>query len=82
MKLISDIRLYKSRNGNIDGNSLPGRFAETHTNIVTTRLVMKLRETNFSLGDFDHLYINFTPLLDAGECESSLRSVDKYHNFF
>ena len=60
MKPISDIRLYRSNIPNIDGNSHPSEFAPKQLNIIVTRIVMKLRENGFSLGDFDHLYINFT----------------------
>ncbi len=82
MKIISDIRLYKSDVPNIDGNFLPNEFAPKDINIVIRRIVMKLREHSFSLGDFDHLYINLTNCVTAGEIKPALRSVDKYHNWY
>ena len=42
---------------------------------------MKLRENDFSLGDFDHLYINFTPCDMDGEMRLS-DDVDRYHTWF
>lgn len=61
MKIISDIRIYKSRIENIEGNSLPSNFESSKTlNAKIKRIVMALREKNFSFGDFDHLYVNFT----------------------
>ena len=82
MKPIADIRLYRSRIENIDGNSLPSEFASKKVNIVTNRIVMKLRENGFSLGDFDHLYMNFTTCLDHGIILPAKRSVDVYHKWY
>jgi len=81
-KPISDIRLYQSDIENIDGNSLPKEFAPKAFNIVITRIVMKLRENNFSLGDFDHLYVNFTTCLKSGHILPSKRSIDIYHKWY
>ena len=85
MKPISDIRLYRSNIPNIDGNSHPSEFAPKQLNIIVTRIVMKLRENGFSLGDFDHLYINFTTCLDNEAIEPAKRSVDashKWHRYY
>lgn len=60
MSIIKDIRLYRSLTGNIDVNALLDAFSNKELNGVIHRIVMKLREKKFSLGDFDHLYINFT----------------------
>ena len=79
---ISDIRLYRSNIPNIDGNSHPSEFAPKQLNIVITRIVMKLREKGFSLGDYDHLYINFTTCLPSGKIEPAKRSVDSYHKWY
>lgn len=81
-KPICDIRLYRSNVENIDGNSLPESFASPKLNIIITRLVMKLREKGFSLGDFDHLYINFTTCLEDGVLLPAKRSIDRYHPWF
>ena len=82
MKVIKDIRIYKSNIENIDGNSLPMDFEDKELNSIITRIVMKLRENNFSLGEFDHLYINFTTCMVDGEIALSKRSVDRYHPWY
>lgn len=82
MKIISDIRLYKSDVENIDGNSQPYGFADKKLNAVIRRVVMKLREQNFSLGDFDHLYLNFTSCLPEGTIQPAKRSVDRYYPWY
>ena len=43
---------------------------------------MKLRENNFSLGEFDHLYINFTTCPIDGGAALAKRSVDRYHPWY
>lgn len=82
LKPISDIRPYRSRIENIDGNSLPSEFAPKELNIIINRIVMKLRESNFTLGDFDHIYLNFTTCLESGVILPSKRSVDTYHKWY
>lgn len=82
MKTISDIRLYRSAVPNIDGNSHPSEFASKQLNITVTRIVMKLRECGFSLGDYDHLYINFTTCLTSGAVEPAKRSIDTYNKWY
>lgn len=79
---IADIRLYQSDIENIDGNSLPNAFAPKALNIVITRITMKLREKSFSLGDFDHLYVNFTTCLERGLILPAKRSIDIYHKWY
>lgn len=71
MKTIKDIRLYKDHT----------TFGNKMLNAAIHRIVMKLREQDFSLGDFDHLYINFTVCdVDNGICLSD--SVDRYHPWY
>ncbi len=82
MKTIADIRLYKSQEPNIDGNSLPSNFADKKLNIIIARIVMKLREAEFSLGEFDHLYLNFTTCTIDDGSSLSKRSVDTYHPWY
>ncbi|MBD5507266.1 MAG: hypothetical protein HDR05_04215 [Lachnospiraceae bacterium] len=82
MKVLKDIRLYKSDVDNIDGNSLPISFADKELNAIIGRIVMKLRENNFSLGEFDHLYINFTVCPVDGKIALSKRSVDRYNPWY
>ena len=83
MKVISDIRIYKSKVENIEGNSLPSEFKATKIlNAKIKRIVMALRENNFSFGDFDHLYINFTIYNVDNEISQAKREIDKYHPWF
>lgn len=82
MKLIQDIRVYKSDVENTDGNALPHEFASKALNVVIHRIVMKLREANVTLGDFDHLYLNFTTCLPEGVIKPAARSVDRYHSWY
>lgn len=79
---ISDIRVYRSNILNIDGNTLPEEFATKSVNVVIKRIAMKLRESGFSLGEFDHLYLNFTTCLKDGIMIPSGRSIDIYHKWY
>ena len=80
--IIKDIRVYRSENENIDGNSLPSGFCEKIVDINLTRLVMKLREISFSLGEFHHLYINFTTCIEEGKIIKSERIIDKNIRYY
>lgn len=82
MSIIKDIRLYRSLTENIDGNALPDDFSNKELNCVIHRIVMKLREKKFSLGDFDHLYINFTTSIAENIIVPASRSIDKYHSWY
>lgn len=82
MKTIRDIRLYKSDIENVDGNSLPFCFGDKQLNVVIHRVVMKLRETDFSLGDFDHLYLNFTVCVPEGLIKPANRKTDHYYPWY
>lgn len=76
MKVISDIRLYKS--AEVDKYS---GFENKSLNVKLHRVVMKLREQGFSLGEFDHLYLNFTTTIPDGKVELSDK-IDCYHPWF
>ena len=82
LKIIKDIRIYKSDVENIDGNSLPISFEDKTLYAVITRIVMKLRENSFSLGEFDHLYINITTCPVDGGAAFAKRSVDRYNPWY
>lgn len=82
MKIISDIRLFRSVITNIDGNPLPECFGSKQLNVIIHRIVMKLREQKFSLGEYDHLYLNFTTQLNESVCLLAKRSVDTYHKWY
>lgn len=77
-KIIKDIRLYESNKPNISGNSLPRELGKLmHASITFTywaiRIARKLNEMQFSLGEADHLYINFTNYGDINEFQISDR---------
>lgn len=82
MKIISDIRIYTSDTINVDGNPLPNDINDKKSNLAVKRIAMKLREGHFSLGDYDHLYINFTTCLVENGISLSHRSVDRYRPWF
>lgn len=81
-KKISDIRVYKSNIPNVDGSALPADIYNKKLNIVLHRIVMKLRESDFSLGEFDHLYINFTTCLDEDIILPAKRGRDPFHSWY
>ena len=81
MKKISDIRLYKSSSKNEFGSFITESFGSKKLNALIKRIVMKLRENNFSFGEFDHLHINFTTCNITSEIELS-DSIDNYHPWY
>ena len=84
MKPIKDIRIYKSRIPNINGNPLPSEshFTNDPHCAAIRRIAMKLNERGFSLGDFDHLHINFTTCAVESGVALAKRSADTYHPWF
>ena len=81
MAIISDIRIYRSDKENVAGYN-PAGFGNKELKIIIRRIVMKLRESDFSLGEFDHLYINFTTCPVEGKIAMAKRSVDKYFPWY
>ncbi len=81
-KIIADIRLFHSVEENADGNPLPNSFGDKKLNVILHRIVMKLREQGFSLGGFDHLYLNFTPCVPESEIRPAARSIDREFSWF
>ncbi len=80
-KIISDIRLYKSKSQNEYGGYITDSFGDKKLNAIVNRVVMKLHENEFSLGEFDHLYINFTTC-DIPQNMNLSNKVDKYHPWY
>lgn len=76
MKVISDIRLYRS-----SGIDTYMGFANKALNLSVRRVVMKLREYGFSLGEFDHLYLNFTTLKPENTIKLN-NTVDRYYPWY
>lgn len=81
-KPISDIRLYQSHVPNTDGHPHSSPLGGSSATIAARRIALKLRERGFSLGDFDHLYLNFTSCLAEGEVRLAQRSVDRELRWF
>jgi hypothetical protein len=80
-KIISDIRLFKSESQNEFGCYITDSFGDKKLNAVIKRVVMKLRENEFCLGEFDHLYVNFTTCNVDGNMNLSDK-VDRYHPWY
>ena len=78
MNTIKDIRIYRSQAENIAGNSLPHEFANKELSIMLHRIAMKLREHDFTLGDFNHLYVNLTTCMVDDKIAPSKRGKDRY----
>lgn len=83
MKKIVDIRVFRSVKPNVDRAPLPVGLASKQLFTVIRRIVLKLRENNFSLGDdVDHLYLNFTTKVDEGEIVKAARTAHGDRNWF
>ena len=79
-KIIRDIRLLKGGMKNGFGEDVTTSFAHKKLNAITQRIVMKLREKEFSFGEYDHLYIHFIPSSVAQNMHLSDK-VDRYHSW-
>ncbi|MEG0836153.1 MAG: hypothetical protein RR413_12000 [Christensenellaceae bacterium] len=82
MKIISDIRVFTSTTKNEDGNPLPASVSNKTLNLAVHRIAMKLREKDFTLGEFDHLYINLTACEVPKGVALAKRSIDKYFPWY
>lgn len=83
LRAIKDIRLYESDEPNETGCALPrqlGRLlpARSSFSYSAQRIARKLHELQFSIGEADHLYLNFTSCLDAGLIQVSTRHPEKW----
>lgn len=76
LSVIKDIRVYRSK---IEG-SYPSDLMNKKLCVIIHRIVMKLREHGFSLGEFDHLYLVLTTYLNEGTV--GVRPVDPYHKWY
>ncbi len=82
MKIIKDIRTFSSKIENIEGNSLPSDYGTKFLKAKIMRIVMGLRENNFSLGDYDHLYINFTTCNVINSIALAKRKIDIHNSWY
>ena len=80
-RIIADIRLFKSEGRTESGHFDMVSFGDKRLIASVKRIVMKLRSHGFSMGEFDHLYINFTLCELSAPMELS-REVDRYHPWF
>jgi hypothetical protein len=80
-RIISDIRLFKSDFQNEYGGYNTISFGGKKLNAIVKRVVMKLRENEFSFGEFDHLYINFTTC-EMAEKMSLSDKTDRYDPWY
>lgn len=81
MNIIKDIRIYRCKVENVTGVN-PEGFTNKELCAVARRICMKLREKEFSLGDFDHLYINLSTCLDEGDVKPANKIPDRYHPWY
>jgi hypothetical protein len=77
-RLFLDILYYESDYENIGGASLPGGPGRIYRlpksiHACGARIARKLREYGFVAGVFDHLYVNYTTVLDGGQIRYSPR---------
>lgn len=79
---IRDIRIFSSKFPNDDRSPLPEGFSNKHLFVIIRRIVLKLRENHFSLGDYDHFYLNFTSCIDEGEILPAPRTTSAEESFF
>ena len=80
-RIIADIRLFRSEGRSESGHFDMVSFGDKRLNAIVKRIVMKLRENGFSMGEFDHLYINFTRCELSAPMELS-QEADRYHPWF
>ena len=74
MKLIQDIRFFSEH-----PDPMLAKYHIHGMKDILQRLLFLLRHEGFTFGDFDHLYMNYTPSLPHGEVRRSPQPVDRYH---
>ena len=74
MDLIKDIRFFSEH-----PDPMLAKYHIHGMKDILQRLLLLLRHEGFTFGDFDHLYMNYTPSLPHGEVRPSQRPVDRYH---
>lgn len=80
-RIIADIRLFRSEGRTESGHFDMVSLGDKRLIASVKRIVMKLRSHGFSMGEFDHLYINFTLCELSAPMELS-QEVDRYHPWF
>ena len=74
MNLIQDIRFFSEH-----PDPILAKYHIHGMKDILQRLLFLLRHEGFTFGDFDHLYMNYTPSLPHGEVRRSQRPIDRYH---
>lgn len=74
MNLIQDIRFFSEH-----PDPMLAKYHIHGMKDILQRLLFLLRHEGFTFGDFDHLYMNYTPSLPHGEVRPSQQPVDRYH---
>ena len=88
MKLIKDIRLMESNEPNENGHGTPYyirkiyRYDHLECMEIKERVVFYLRSLGMGFADFDHLFINFTPLIPHGEVRKNYRPEIREFSWF
>lgn len=88
MNLIKDIRLFEKLEPDVIGTGLPTYmrglygFDDMDMQDIIQRLLFSLRHEGFTLGSFDHLYMNYTPSLPHGEVRLNQRGRDPYFPWY
>lgn len=85
-KTLRDIRFYASEESNSSGNGFPSDCARfiPYPKVLNwwgERIAQRLNADKFSLGDFDHLYVNFTSGVPDGEFRFSDRAPEKWMRY-
>ena len=81
-RILKDIRFYESQYENIDGQSMPQELGKLFiptkdTNYIGKRIARKLNELKYTYGEFDHIYINLTTVINEDSIVVSNRNIDK-----
>lgn len=74
MNLIQDIRFFSEHS-----DPMLAAYDVHGMKDILQRLLFLLRHAGFTFGDFDHLYLNYTPALPHGDVRLSQRPIDRYH---
>ena len=81
-RILKDIRFYESQYENIDGQRMPQELGKIFiptkdTNYIEKRIARKLNELKYTYGEFDHIYINLTTVINEDGIVVSNRNIDK-----
>ena len=81
-KKILDIRYFSDQEKNEDGTYVSIFEIDKEASALGARIARKLRELDFTTGEFDHVYINFTENLPNTEVAVSSKHCEKWFKYF